>query len=103
TPALLHPSFYYSPFGASYLYRRSYWSTSPFPDMPRDSDMAFTAAAGRQDHAVVVSDYRLYVAVIHSSNIANYPEKPSYWTPWPGALREVLVSDPAFYLSLRQS
>ena len=49
TPALLHPSLYHChPFGAVYLYRRNYWSSSPFPDVPCDSDMAFTSAAGRQ-------------------------------------------------------
>jgi glycosyltransferase involved in cell wall biosynthesis len=103
TPALLHPSLYHcQPFGAAYLYRRSYWSSSPFPDVSRDSDMAFTSAEGRQDRSVLVSDYRLYVAMIHNSNTANYSEK-SYWSPWSGDLREVMGNDLDFYLSLRQS
>jgi hypothetical protein len=103
TPTLLHPSLYHcQPFGAAYVYRRSYWTSSPFPDLPRDSDMAFTSARGRQDHSVLVSDYRLYVAMIHSSNTADYTEK-SYWAPWPGDLREIMGGDLDFYLSLRQS
>jgi len=103
TPALLHPSLYYCPFGASYLYRRGYWSSSPFSDLPRDSDIVFTSADGRQDRSVLVSDYRLYVAMIHCSNAANYSEKSSYWCPWSGDLREVMGNDFDFYLSLRQS
>lgn len=102
TPALLHPSLYYCPFGASYLYWRSYWSSAPFPNMPRDSDMAFTAAKSRQDHSVFASDYRLYVAMIHNSNMAHYSEKSTYWSSWPGNIREVMGADLDFYLSLRQ-
>src|SRR5262245_33792483 len=104
TPALLHPSLYQSlAFGASYLYRRSYWSSSPFPDVPCDSDLAFTAAEGRQDRSVLLSDYRLYVATIHSSNTTRYSDKSSYWLPWPGDIREIMGADLDFYWSLRQS
>jgi hypothetical protein len=56
-PALLHPSLYQClPIGATYLYQRSYWSKSPFPDVVIDEDMAFTSAEGRQDHSILVSD-----------------------------------------------
>jgi Glycosyl transferase family 2/Bifunctional DNA primase/polymerase, N-terminal len=101
TPALLHPSLYtHLPFGASYLYRRSYWTNSPFSDLRLGSDWAFTCADGRQDRSVLVSDDRLCVAMIHSSNTTKYSQKFSYWTPWQGDLREVMGDDLDFYLSL---
>ena len=94
-PALLHPSLYPGlPFGASFVYRRSYWADSPFPNVARDSDVAFTSAEGRRDHAVLVSDYRLYVAMIHNSNTANYSGKSSHWSPWPDDIREVWAPTP---------
>jgi len=104
TPSLLHPSLYGClPFGASYLYRRSYWSSAPFPDVTLDEDIAFISAAGRQDHSMLVSDYRLCVATIHSSNTACYAEKSSYWFHWPGELREIMGGDLDPYRSLWQS
>lgn len=100
-PTLLHPSLYqWLSFGASYLYRRRYWSDSPFPDIPCDSDLAFTTAEGRQDRSVLVSDYRLYVATIHNSNTARYSAKSSYWSRWHGDLRDVMGDDLDFYRSL---
>jgi Glycosyl transferase family 2/Bifunctional DNA primase/polymerase, N-terminal len=104
TPALLHPSLYPGlPFGATYLYRRSYWSNLPFPDVSQDPDITFTSAEGRRDHSTLVSDYRLYVAMVHGSNTANYSRKSSHWSPWPGDIREVMGSDLDFYLSFRES
>ena len=103
-PALLHPSLFHClSFGATHLYRRSYWSKSPFPDVTLDEEIAFTSAAGRQDHSVLVSDYRLYVAMIHNSNTTDNSEKSSYWTPWPGNIREIMGKDLDFYRSLRPS
>jgi Glycosyl transferase family 2 len=103
-PTLLHPSLYPGlSFGASYVYRHSYWSQSPFPDVACYSDIAFTSAAGRQDRAVLVSDHLLYVAMIHDSNTADYSGKSSHWSPWPGDIREIMGADLDFYRSLRQS
>jgi glycosyl transferase family 2/bifunctional DNA primase/polymerase-like protein len=104
TPALLHPSLYPGlPFGATYLYRRSYWSNLPFPDVSLDPDIIFTSAEGRRDRSTLVSDYRLYVAMVHGSNTANYSRKSSLWSPWPGDLREIMGSDLDFYQSLREN
>jgi hypothetical protein len=106
TPALLHPSLYQClPLGATYLYRRSYWSSSPFPDVVIDEDMAFTSAEGRQDRSILVSDCRLYVAMIHNSNTSRYiKEKNStYWPLWQGDIREIMGADLGFYRSLQQS
>jgi glycosyltransferase involved in cell wall biosynthesis len=104
-PALLHPTLcQYLPLGATYLYRRSYWSSSPFPDVVIDEDIAFTSAEGRQDRSVLVSDCRLYVAMIHNSNTSKYfkEKKSTYWSLWRGNIREIMGSDLDFYLSLRQ-
>ena len=104
TPSLLHSSLYHElPFGATYLYRRSYWSSSPFLDVQIGSDWYFTSAEGRQDHSVFVTDHRLCVALIHSSNTTDYSGKSSYWIQWPGNIREIMGSDLDFYLSFRQS
>jgi Glycosyl transferase family 2/Bifunctional DNA primase/polymerase, N-terminal len=104
TPALLHPSLYPClHFGATYLYRRSYWSSLPFPDVSQDPDITFTSAEGRRDRSTLVSDYRLYVAMVHGSNTMDYSGKSSLWSPWQGDIREVMGSDLDFYLSLRQS
>ena len=104
SPTLLHPSLYPClSFGASYVYRHSYWSNSPFPDLACDSDIAFTSAEGRQDRVVLVSDYLLYVAMVHNSNTADYSRKSSHWSPWPGDIREVMGADLDFYRSLRKS
>jgi hypothetical protein len=65
--------------------------------------MIFVWAAGRQDHAVLISDYRLYVATIHSTNTVDYRRDSSYWSPWPGDIREVMGKDLDFYRSLAQS
>jgi hypothetical protein len=104
TPALLHPSLWNAlPAGASFLFRREYWSRSPFPDIRLGSDMAFIGGEGRQDHAVMVGDYRLYVATIHTCNTDDYSKysPSSYWTPWRGDLREIMGDDLDFYESLR--
>jgi len=102
TPALLHPSLWHnSPAGASFLYRREFWSRAPFPDAQL-CDTAFIWAAGRQDRAVMVSDYRLYVAMIHRGNTVDYRTDSSYWSPWRGDIREIVGDDLDFYLSLRQ-
>jgi len=106
TPALLHPTLSLClPLGATYLYRRSYWSISPFPDVVVDEDIAFTSAEGRKDRSILVSDCRLYVAMIHKSNTSKYfKEKQStYWSLWPGDVREIMGSDLDFYDSLRQN
>ncbi len=106
TPALLHPTLYEClPLGATYLYQRSYWSRSPFPDVLIDEDIAFTSAEGRQDRSILVSDCRLYVAMIHNSNTSRYfkEKKSTYWSLWPGDIREIMGSDLEFYESLRQS
>ena len=106
TPALLHPSLWNAlPAGASFLYRREFWSRSPFPDMRLGPDMAFIGAQGRQDCAVMVSDYRLYVAMIHSCNTDDYSRylSSSYCLPWSGDIREIMGPDLDFYRSLRQS
>jgi len=106
TPALLHPSLWNAlPAGASFLFSREYWSRSPFPDIRLGSDMAFISGEGRQDHAVMVADYRLYVATIHTCNTDDYSKysSSSYWTPWRGDLREIMGKDLDFYQSLRQS
>jgi hypothetical protein len=106
TPALLHPSLWQRlPAGATFLYRREFWSRSPFPDLQVGPDMAFIRAAGRQEHAVMVSDSRLYVAMIHTCNTDDYSgySSLSYWVPWRGDLRKVMGADIDFYRSLRQS
>jgi glycosyltransferase involved in cell wall biosynthesis len=104
TPALLHPSLWLGlPAGNTLLYRRDYWSKSPFPDISLGEDLAFITAEGRHDRSVLVCDYRLHVAVVHSSNTCNYSHKLSYWSPWPGDIREIMGADLDFYLSLRQS
>jgi hypothetical protein len=107
-PALLHPSLCPGlPAGASFVYRREFWSHSPFPDIQLGEDMIFVRAAGRQDHAVMLPDYRLYVAMIHCSNtcdyMAHYQRKSSYWSRWRGDLRKVMGADLDFYQSLRKS
>jgi hypothetical protein len=104
TPALMHPSLWHGlPAAASFLYRREFWSRSPFPDVQLNESMIFVWAAGRQDHAVLISDYRLYVATIHSTNTVDYRRDSSYWSPWPGDIREVMGKDLDFYRSLAQS
>ncbi len=105
-PALLHPRLWNAlPAGASFLYRREYWSQSPFPDIRLGQDMTFISGEGRQDHAVMVSDCRLYVATIHSCNTDDYTKYSlsSYWLPWQGDIREVMGKDLDFYRSLAQS
>jgi Glycosyl transferase family 2 len=104
-PALLHPSLWHVlPAGATFLYRREFWSQSPFPDLRLGPDMAFIGAEGRQDHTVMVSDSRLYVAMIHTCNTDDYSSYSSlsYWVPWRGDLRKVMGADIDFYRSLRQ-
>jgi hypothetical protein len=104
TPALLHPSLWHAlPAGATFLYRREFWSRSPFMDVSLDVDGIFIRQKGRQDRAVTVPDCRLYVAMIHSANTADYRRNSSYWSPWMGDLREVMGADLDFYQSLRQS
>jgi hypothetical protein len=103
-PALLHSTLYqYLPLGATYLYRRSYWSRSPFPDVVIDEDIVFTSAEGRQDRSVSVPDYRLYVAMIHSSNTSKYfkEKRSTYWSVWPGDIREIMGADLDVYRSLQ--
>jgi hypothetical protein len=67
--------------------------------------MAFIRAEGRQDRAVMVSDYRLYVATIHSCNTDDYSKysSSSYWAPWAGDIREIMGADLDIYRSLQQS
>jgi hypothetical protein len=104
-PALLHSTlFQFLPLGATYLYRRCYWSSSPFPDVVIDEDIAFTSAEGRQDRSILVSDCYLYVAMIHDSNTSVYfkDKQSTYWSLWPGDLREVMGTDLDFYWSLAQ-
>ena len=73
TPALLHPSLSLGlPAGCTFLYRRGYWSSSPFPDISLGEDMAFIAPDGRRDLSVSVPDYRLHVTMIHGSNTCHY-------------------------------
>ncbi len=102
TPALLHPSLSLGlPAGCTFLYRRDYWSSSPFPDISLGEDMAFIAPDGRRDFSVLVPDYRLHVTMIHGSNTSDYSRKSSYWSPWPGDIREIMGTDLDFYLSLQ--
>jgi hypothetical protein len=104
TPALMHPSLWPAlPVGPTFLYRRDFWSRSRFADVSLDEDGIFIRGEGRQDQAVMVSDYRLYVLMIHGGNTADYRRDSSYWSPWPGDIREIMGGDLDFYLSLRQS
>ncbi|MGH2367987.1 MAG: glycosyltransferase, partial [Chloroflexota bacterium] len=85
--------------GGSLLYTRAFWQRSPFPaiDVGEDTQFVWSHSLER---AVVLPEYRFYVATIHPGNTSPKACAAPYWTPWPGDLQSVMgEEDMSFYRS----
>jgi glycosyltransferase involved in cell wall biosynthesis len=80
--------------GGSLLYTRAFWRRSPFPNIQIASDTRFVMSR-RLDKAVVLPDYRIYVALIHPGNTSPKGMKCPYWSRWSGDLKTVMGEEAA--------
>jgi glycosyltransferase involved in cell wall biosynthesis len=82
--------------GGSLLYTRDFWRRAPFPETGIGEDTRFLWSKDLS-RAVVLRDYRFYVALIHSHNTCPKTCQGEYWSGWPESLPELLGKDWAFY------
>ena len=85
--------------GGSLLYTRAFWRRSPFPNVQVASDTRFVMSQ-RLDRAVVLPDYRIYVALIHPGNTSPKHLKSSCWSRWSGDLGAVMREEVARLVEL---
>ena len=88
--------------GGSLLYTRDFWQRAPFPDIQVGSDTRFVWNR-RLDRAVVLPDYRFYVALIHPGNTSPKHRRGPYWARWTGELQQIMGADLRFYRSISQA
>ena len=69
--------------GGTLLYTRDFWRRAPFPNLQVGEDSRFVLNQ-RLDRAVVLPDYRFYVATIHPGNTGPKATHGTYWSRWTG-------------------
>jgi glycosyltransferase involved in cell wall biosynthesis len=82
--------------GGSLLYAREFWQHSPFPQIGIGEDTKFISEHSLE-HAVYLSDYSIYVAIVHSDNTSPHSFRRPCWMRWPGDLATVMGDDLSFY------
>jgi glycosyltransferase involved in cell wall biosynthesis len=85
--------------GGSLLYTREFWRRAPFPDIQVASDTRFIWAQDLS-HSVTLHDPNFYLAIIHPHNTSPKNCHGSYWSSWPGNVRDILGVDYSFYEEL---
>lgn len=82
--------------GGSLLYTYGFWQRTPFPDIQIGEDTRFLWSRELK-HLAIPSDYRFYVAMIHSANTSPKHCRGTYWSKWPEDLNSVMGEDLKFY------
>jgi len=85
--------------GGSLLYTREFWRRSPFPDIQVASDTRFIWNQ-ELSNSVTLHDPNFYLAIIHPHNTSPKNCQGSYWSSWPGNVKDILGGDYSFYEEL---
>jgi glycosyltransferase involved in cell wall biosynthesis/SAM-dependent methyltransferase len=86
--------------GGPLLYTRDFWRRAPFPNVQVASDTRFVFNRPL-NHAVIMPDYRFYVAMIHPTNTSRKSTRGAYWLRWEDDLRTIMGDDLDHYLPAR--
>ncbi len=78
--------------GGSLLYWKRVWQRHSFSNMQIGEDTRFLWSMPL-DRAVTMTDYRIYVALVHAGNTSPKETAGTYWHPWQGSLREIMGAD----------
>jgi glycosyltransferase involved in cell wall biosynthesis len=82
--------------GGSLVYTRDFWRASPFQPISLGEDTRFIW--GRPiEQAVYLSDFSIYVAIVHSNNTSSHSFRSPSWLRWPGDLAGIMGEDLGFY------
>jgi len=82
--------------GGSLVYTRDFWRRGPFPPLSVGEDTQFISDHSSKDaleDAIYLSDFSIYVAMVHSDNTSSQDFRGSSWVPWPGDLSVIIGAD----------
>jgi glycosyltransferase involved in cell wall biosynthesis len=82
--------------GGSLIYTRDFWRGGPFPPLRIGEDTKFISEHSLK-HAVYLSDFSIYVAIVHSNNTSSHSFRSPSWLPWPGDLAGIMGDDLSYY------
>lgn len=85
--------------GGTLCYAKSFWKKNPFEDLSVGEDTRFVWKK-KIEHALLLPDFRFYVAMIHAHNTSPKSLKPPYWRSWDeDDLPSLVQEDWKFYAS----
>lgn len=89
--------------GPALCYQKSFWAKNKFEDVSIGEDTRFVWK-NKLDNALILPDFKFYVAMIHGSNTSPKSLSPPYWKGWhQDEVHCLLSNDWAFYSGFRQA
>jgi glycosyltransferase involved in cell wall biosynthesis len=82
--------------GGSLIYTRDFWRCGRFPPIQIGEDTKFISDHSLKN-AICVSDFSIYVAIVHSGNTSSHSFRGPSWLLWPGDLAGIMGDDLRFY------
>jgi glycosyltransferase involved in cell wall biosynthesis len=82
--------------GGSLVYTRDFWRGAPFQPISIGQETKFISDRPLK-RAVYLSDFSMYVAIVHSNNTSSHSFRGPSWMRWPGDLAGILGDDLSFY------
>jgi glycosyltransferase involved in cell wall biosynthesis len=82
--------------GGALCYRKSFWQKRKFADVNIGEDTRFVFQ-NNLENAIILPDFRFYLAMIHPGNTSPKSLKAPYWKKWEEDLKTLLGKDTSFY------
>lgn len=83
--------------GGSLCYRKSFWEKNKFEDINVGEDTRFVWKQ-KLNNALVLPDFKFYVAMAHGGNTSKKSLQPPYWKKWPvEEIRKLMADDWEYY------
>jgi glycosyltransferase involved in cell wall biosynthesis len=83
--------------GGALCYRKSFWQHNRFADVSIGEDTRFVMNTDLSN-ALILPDFKFYLAMIHTQNTSPKSPKPPFWKQWKlDELQNLLKDDWAFY------
>jgi glycosyltransferase involved in cell wall biosynthesis len=82
--------------GGSLIYTRDFWRCEPFPPYWIGEDTKFISDHSLKE-AVYLSDFSIYVAIVHSNNTSSHGFRGSSWMLWSGDIAGIMGNDLGYY------
>jgi glycosyltransferase involved in cell wall biosynthesis len=83
--------------GGSLCYRKSFWAKNKFEDINVGEDTRFVWKHPLSN-ALLLSDFKFYVAMVHPRNTSKKSLQPPYWKKWAEEeIRKLMADDWEYY------